>query len=94
MMGRIRFATQLARSREGNAMLEFALGGILVAAFVGTFLVRIFFSPAQDRFIFRGEQPIDERKENQPACRNRRALLPATSREFAPAGRSQQHQDQ
>jgi hypothetical protein len=37
MMGRIRFATQLARSREGNAMLEFALGGILVAAFVGTF---------------------------------------------------------
>jgi Flp pilus assembly protein TadG len=38
MMSWIRFATQLARAREGNAMLEFALGsGILVAAFVGTF---------------------------------------------------------
>jgi hypothetical protein len=39
MMSRIRFAViQLARGRDGSAMLEFALGsGILVAAFVGTF---------------------------------------------------------
>jgi Flp pilus assembly protein TadG len=34
----IRFAYKLAREREGNAMLEFAIGsGVLVAAFVGTF---------------------------------------------------------